>query len=279
MRKTLFVALFALAAAAAAAAPPERVVSINLCTDQLALLLAAPGQLISVSDWAARPEASNLAEEAERLPANAGSAEQVFLMRPDLVLAGSFSNAATVEMLRRLGLRVELFPPARSVAAIREAIARMGALLGREAAAADLAADLDARLATQAARAAGLPREAAAYHYPNNYSSGAGTLAAEVLDRAGFDNAAAALGVEGVGRLPLETLVMARPFLIRTEHISGTNPGRAYEPARHPALAALAAKGGGARVAERWQVCGTPFVVEAVAALLDARLGAAGGDE
>jgi iron complex transport system substrate-binding protein len=32
--------------AAPAAAAPARVVSMNLCTDQLAMLLAAPGQLV-----------------------------------------------------------------------------------------------------------------------------------------------------------------------------------------------------------------------------------------
>ncbi|MGA0716208.1 MAG: ABC transporter substrate-binding protein, partial [Gemmobacter sp.] len=40
---------FAVVGGPAAAAPPGRVVSINLCTDQLAMMLAAPGQLVSVS--------------------------------------------------------------------------------------------------------------------------------------------------------------------------------------------------------------------------------------
>jgi iron complex transport system substrate-binding protein len=258
-----------------ALAAPERVVSMNLCTDQLAVMLAAPGQLVSVSEWATQPAASNVTEAAAGLAVNGGSAEQIFLMKPDLVLAGTFTNRVSVEMLRRLGVRVETIRAARSTEEALETIRQVGALLGREDAAAALAADYEAALAAQAARAEGLPREDAAYHYPNNYTSGANTVAAEVMDRAGFDNAAADLGLVGAARIELETLVMARPFLIRTEPIAGTGVGRSYESARHPALAALGADGRSATVAERWQICGTPFVAESVRTLIDARLGAA----
>lgn len=256
--------------ASGAAAAPERVVSMNLCTDQLALMIAAPGQLVSVSAWSRKPSASNLAAAAQALPANRGSAEQVFLMAPDLVLAGSFTDHAAVAMLRRLGVRVEVFPPAASVAEIRTRIRRIGALLGQEARAAEIVAAFDDRLDALARRAAALGRDEGAYHYPNNYTAGSGTLAAEAMDRAALDNAAAALGIAGVGRLDLETLVMLRPFLIRSEHISGAERGRSFATARHPALEGLA-EAGGVTVAERWQVCGTPFLAETVEAILEAR--------
>jgi hypothetical protein len=68
------------AAGAASGEAPARVVSINLCTDQLAMLVAAPGQLVSVSRLAADPRASNLADGAAKLPLNSGAAEQVFLL-------------------------------------------------------------------------------------------------------------------------------------------------------------------------------------------------------
>lgn len=253
-----------------ARAAPARVASMNLCADQLAMLLAAPGQLVTVSDWAARPEASNMAEAARAYALNSGSAEQIFLARPDLVLAGAFSDPVTVAMLRRLGLEVALLPAAAGFADIPPLIREIGRLLGRAPQAEALVAEFEAGLAALAARARGLPREAGAYHYPNNYTSGAATLAHDAMDAAGLDNAAAALGLVGTARIELEALVMARPFLIRTRHISKGVHGRAYESAGHPALRALSAEGG-AVVEERWQVCGSPFVLEAVAALLDAR--------
>lgn len=52
-----------------------------------------------------------MVEAAKAYPPNEGLAEEIYLMQPDLVLAGSFTSRATVEMLQRLGVRVELFEP------------------------------------------------------------------------------------------------------------------------------------------------------------------------
>ena len=49
---------------------PGRVVSINLCTDQLAMMLAAPGQLVSVTYLAQDPRASVMTAEARAYPVN-----------------------------------------------------------------------------------------------------------------------------------------------------------------------------------------------------------------
>ncbi|MEM7528375.1 MAG: ABC transporter substrate-binding protein [Pseudomonadota bacterium] len=255
----------------ALAEAPARVVSMNLCTDQLAMMIGAPGQVVSVSHWSARPSASNMAEAANALPLNIGSAEQIYLMRPDLVLAGAFTNRTSVDMLRRLGIQVEIFRAAKSLEEVSETILRLGRLLGRDAAAKALDEGFRNKLAVLEERAARLPREGGAYHFPNNYTSGAKTLGHGVMDAAGLDNAAAALGLTGAARLDLEALVMLDPFLIRTQSLSGTAIGRSYEPADHPALEALTARRQGAVLAERWQVCGTPFVTHAIEALIDAR--------
>ena len=91
-----------LAAAPAFADAPARVVSINLCTDQLALMLAAPGQLVSVTAFAQDPRQSATAAEAAALPANHARAEEVYLLAPDLVLASDFTAPATLAMLLSL---------------------------------------------------------------------------------------------------------------------------------------------------------------------------------
>ena len=176
---------------------------------------------------------------------NTGTAEQVFLLEPDLVLADAYDNPATIDMLRRLGIRVELFRSIETLEGVSAALLRMGRLLGREARAQEVVAAYEAELARLADEARGLPRARAAFFYANSYTSGAGTLADAILDRAGFDNAVRERGLAGSARLPLEVLVMERPFLVRTTHISGRSPALAYAPLDHPALDALAA--GGAR--------------------------------
>ena len=44
-----------------------------------------------------------MVDEAQAYPPNYGQAEQVFLMRPDLVLAGTFTAQGTVDAAARPG--------------------------------------------------------------------------------------------------------------------------------------------------------------------------------
>jgi iron complex transport system substrate-binding protein len=252
----------------AAPEAPRRVVSINLCTDQLAILLAAPGQLISVSDLAQDPRSSTMVEAAMAYPANQGQAEEVYLMKPDLVLAGAYTARATVSMLERLGIRVVTFPPASSIAEVRQGMIEMGRALGREAAAQAMLEAFDARLARLPP--APSQRPTAATFAANGYASGSRSLAGEIIERAGYHHLAEDLGMPMGGFLPLEALIMADPDLV----IAGDPyPGasRAEEVLHHPALAALT--GGQTVLEENDWVCGLPALLDATERLAATRKG------
>src|SRR5579862_4671641 len=90
--------------ALAVAAQPQRVASINLCSDQYLLALARPDQAISVTWLAGDKNRSGEAPAAAGIPVNHGSAEEVARIAPDLVLADSYSDPNTVAMIRRLGI-------------------------------------------------------------------------------------------------------------------------------------------------------------------------------
>jgi iron complex transport system substrate-binding protein len=262
MRIARLLLLLALAAAPAARPePPARVVSINLCTDQLAMLLAQPGQLVAVGTVASDPVASAFWREAAGYPAVPPAAEAVQRFAPDLVLAGAYDPPATLDLLRRLGVRVETFGIDASFADIRASVTRMGALLGAEERAAALLAEMDAELARPVPPG---PRPRAALYYSNGFTSGTGTLEHEVLAAAGYANVAAELGLQGLGHLPLERLVLAAPDLLVTgqDYPSASLAGQIL---RHPALRALGAER--AQVPDSLWVCGTPLVARAVSAL------------
>jgi len=261
---------FALAGATARAdTAPARVVSINLCTDQLAMMLAAPEQLVSISDLAADPHSSAMAQEARGYRINHGGAEEVYLLDPDLVLAGAYSDPATVAMLRRVGLRVVQFDTARSLADTRDHIARMAEVLDREEAGAALISRFDARL--DALRSADTRHSAALYH-PNGYSLGAGTLSDGILRAAGLMNVARSLGLRGGGTVALERLVMAAPdLLIRAAPLPGASRSEAVMS--HPALTALITETANMRITSPDWICGTPHVLDAVETLVTAREG------
>lgn len=260
-------ALLCLAGPLAADAPaPQRVVSMNLCTDQLAMLLGQPGQIAAISRIARDPVSSAYWREAEAFEIHSGSAEAIHAAAPDLVLAGTFDRSETLDLLRRLGHRIEVFPPAESFDEMRAQIRRMGALLGTEPAAEAMIAEIDAGLAADAPTG---PAPRAALYYANGYTSGAGTLADEVLRAAGITNIAADLGRRGLTRLDLELLLLSEPDLLVTGQDYGS-PALAQGILRHPALRA-----GGARlvrVEDSLWTCGTPRVLDAVRQLRAERL-------
>lgn len=248
---------------------PARVVSMNLCTDQMAMLLAEPGQLVSVSHLALDPLASTMVEAAAGYEINRGGAEQIFLMQPDLVLAGTFTSVASVTLLRSLGVEVVQFPPVQSLVDVAAQMREMGAVLGQAERGAAMASEFEAAVA--AFRHEGRAATAAIY-YPNGYTTGAGTLSDDILRLTGFANIGAEAGITGGGILPLERLVMAAPEMIVT---SSPYPGasRSEEILMHPALAALRAKAGTARVTDADWICGLPSLLRAVEGMAAARAG------
>ena len=262
-------AALVLTGAAAMAAPPARVVSINLCTDQLALGLAAPGQLVSVSRLAHDADSSIMVDAARALPVNGSGAEEVFLLAPDLVLAGTFTAHDTVQMLRDLGIRVEVFAPAQSLTDIPILLDRMGAVLGRQSQAAAQIAAFDRDLATLQDAPTRRPR--AALYYVNSYTLGDHSLAGDILNAAGFDNIATEAGLTTGGTLPLEQLILLQPDVI----VQGRDyPGqaRAEDNLTHPALRALTNTRIVGTLTDRDWICGTPHVLNAVRAMRDLRL-------
>src|SRR3954464_3322174 len=90
LRRLAGVGIFVLASltgeTAAAAAPPQRIVSMNLCTDQMALLLAGPQRIVSISFLGADAAESPLAGMARGIAVNHGLAEEVIAVKPDIVL-------------------------------------------------------------------------------------------------------------------------------------------------------------------------------------------------
>lgn len=261
-------------ATAAAAEPPRRVVSLNLCTDQLAMMLAAPGQLVSVTHLAADPMMSVMADQAASLVLNHARAEEIHALNPDLVLAVSWTPRHTISLLRRLGLEVVEMPLAMRLEEIPANIAQIGQWLGREAQAEALIADFHAGLAALALPDG--PRPRAVLHNANNYTSGNGTMAGQILALAGLANIAEEAGITGGGTLPMEQIVILAPDLvIQAQRYPGAS--RAEGVMDHPAITALRNRGGGTLSDAEW-VCGTPHVLRAVARLAALRDMPQGGE-
>ena len=248
----------------------DRVMSLNLCTDQLAMALAAPGQLSSISFLSRDPSLSAMHEEAETYRVNHGRAEEVFLENPDLVVTGTYSLHNTTGLLKRLGFRVEEFSFIQTVETIPDDIRRMGALLGQAARAEAMAKDFEAELSRIESRQCGKQPTAIAFEQ-GGVAAGSGTLADSALAAAGFRNLAAEAGIAGMAPMPIELIVPQKPDVIITRAGEEDQPSLGAKVPYHPALRALEGTRIGPFVPRGTWSCGGPFTMEAVRALASLR--------
>ncbi len=129
------------------AAELPRIASINLCTDQLLVTLADPAQILGLSPYSRDPARSWDAAKAAQFPKLSGEAEDVLVLKPDVVVAGRFTKRATRELLKEKGLRVVEFDAARSLDDVKKQIRQMGDLVQHPDRAAAEIERLDAAIA------------------------------------------------------------------------------------------------------------------------------------
>lgn len=212
-----------------AAAPPTRVASLNLCTDELALLLAAPGQLASVTWLAAEPRETALAPRARGLLLNNGRLEDIAALRPDLVLTSGPATRYAAELAQRMGTRVLDVPSPATTADVRANVRAVAAALGRPGAATPVLAAFDHDLGPPiAARTRALLIQGGGYAPPPN------GLAAAFLGHAGL----AQMPTQG-GHVDFERLLINPPQVVVTANYRATQISRAQSWFAHPALGHL----------------------------------------
>lgn len=252
--------------AAAADGRPMRIVSLNLCTDQILMMLVDPGRIAAVSYLSRNPDASVMAAEAAGLPVTHGLAEEILTLKPDLVIAGTFTTRPTVQLLQRLGYRVLVVPPAYGIDDIRRNVRRIAGAVHEPRRGDALIADFDRQLAALAAPAPERGLVAATY-YASNYTSGSATLADDLIRAAGFRNLAAEMGKRGTARLALEHLIWRAPDLVVLGRTRAAYRTVTAENLKHPALNAMLRRVPAVVVPDKLWICGTPHSLDVVARL------------
>jgi len=226
------------------------IVSLNLCTDQL-LVLLAPERVAALEPLARDPALSFVAPRAASLPVVRADAEAVLQLQPELVLAGQYGAQATLALLRARGARVVLVDEPVDFAGVAKQVGWMAALLGERARGAALVAEMWGRLA------AVRPRGGTAVLWEaGGWSAGPGGISDAVLRAAGLRN------VGTGGRMGLEALLARRPDMLVTE-TAPSFPSLSTDLARHPALARMRRM----EIAPMLLACAGPFSARAAQAL------------
>ena len=267
------VAFAALAVASLWMAPAQAaglasIASMNVCTDQLLVSLADPGQILGLSRFSRDAWQSFVADDARRYPALSGGAEDILVLKPDIVVASLFDKRSTRELLKQNGLRlVELAVP-RNLDEVKAQIRQMGEITGHRDRAAAAIARLDAALAR--ARQAGAEK-----HYSvlplsrRGFVAGSDSLVSSLLTETGLFNAAGDLGVGSGGFASLESIVSLRPdFLVVSEAGDrAEDEGRAF--LLHPALERFYPSQRRIVIPERLTVCGGVMLADALDLLVE----------
>lgn len=149
--------LLLLGSLSAHAAPPKRVVSLAPSLTEMVYALGAGPALVGVTTVCDYPEAARRLPKVGGMEDGGVDLEKVLSLKPDLVVAIGLYQSATVEALRRLGVRVEVVP-SQSVKDVFTAANRLGTLLGRQAEARRLTADMGRRIDRIRKATAALPK-------------------------------------------------------------------------------------------------------------------------
>ena len=256
-------AAVALIAAPVCAAEQPRIASMNVCTDQLLLTLADPGQILGLSRYARDSFQSWAAEEARRYRILSGGAEEILVIKPDVVVASLFDKRATRELLKAKGRPLVEFDVPRSLDEVKEQIRQMGEIAQHPERANAEIARLDAAIA-RARQAIAQKTVRVLPLSRRGWVSGSESLLSSLLTEAGLFNAAGELGVAFGGFAPLEAIVSAKPdFLVVSDAGDrAEDDGSAF--LLHPALQRFYPPSRRIVIPDRLTVCGGVMLADAL---------------
>ncbi|HEY4274006.1 MAG TPA: ABC transporter substrate-binding protein [Rhizomicrobium sp.] len=245
---------------AMAAPPPQRIMSLKICTDELLMDLVPASRIASVTFLSREAAALKIWPQAAHIPVNHNSAEEVLATRRDMILTDSFTGPQMRAILVQSGARVVEVPPAENFAQIRAVTRMVGEAVGAPERADALIAQMDESLRRLAATRPTRPIKVMGWG-GGGFVPGRATMFNAVLEAAGGTNIAAEETYTDV-----EGLIAARPDVLAYGDDYIDTPSLRADQNAHPVLLKLF---GSRRVIYPAALfnCGVPQSAEAAAQL------------
>lgn len=240
---------------------PTRIVSLDYCSDQFVLKLADRSQILALSKDATK-EFSYMSKEAAGIPNVRSQAEDVMVLRPDIIARSYGGGPDAKGFFERAGLPIAQLAFADDYNGIIANIRDMAKAFGHPERGEALVAEFEARLAAIKTTKVS---PSALYITPAGVTGGEGTMIDLMMDSAGLSNFQEQ---DGWNPIPLERLARERPdMVIAATFSTKTSQVDGWSPSRHP-VARAQTKGqtilplNGALTS-----CGGWFVIEAIEAM------------
>ncbi|GFE74737.1 ABC transporter substrate-binding protein [Novosphingobium sp. TCA1] len=241
-------------------AAPRRIVSLNLCADQLLVALADRSQIAGLTRYASDPNMSDVAGAAASLPVFGGAAEEVLAADPDLVIGMPARRNPAIAVLKKQQYRSLDLKSAHDYEGILKSIRDVARAVGHPERGEALIARMNAQLARLPKGSSG---KVAAYYQRRGYLTGTGTLIDDLMTRVGLVNLAGKLGKPSLSQMSLEEMAAAQPDFIVIDSATQKVTDQGTEMLHHPILRGIP------RIAipQAWTVCGGPAYVKAARAM------------
>jgi iron complex transport system substrate-binding protein len=245
-----------------------RIVSLDFCADQYVLKLADREQILALSPDGKR-EFSFMRDQAKGLPTVRPLAEDVLILKPDLVVRSYGGGPNAGALFERAGIPVLQVGWANSidgeaVGTIPSVIADLAEGLGQAERGQSVIDDFKQRLNRIRANPSG---KSTLYMTPTGVTTGGETMVDQMLQAAGLNNY---MDKPGWHSLPLERLAYERPDMVAAAFYSArTDHENVWSPSRHPIAKRELSETPRVDLEGAWLACGGWFILEAVEALVE----------
>ena len=139
---------------------PQRIVSLNVSTDEILNKLVGPERIAAFSKLADNAGISTIPKEdlqKVKLRVDAQGTEAILATRPDLVVIADWRGAELPEALRGVGINVFVYKTPTTVQDIKDTIKLLGQITGEPNKAAEMVGSMEAASALLRGRGIGLP--------------------------------------------------------------------------------------------------------------------------
>lgn len=243
---------------------PQRVMSMNACTDQLVMMLLPLNRISSVTylaqDAAVTPQ---LADKISKARVNHGLSEEMLAEKPDLVLVGPYTTAPALRLATQAGTRMIVVRAADTFDDIRRTTRQVAKAVGEPARGEALIHQMDAGLAELKRTAP--PRQIRAVMWDGGRSPSKRSLFNAILTAAGGVNPGAGeTGFDASMDLEQVLALDPQPDLLLYGASSTKKPTLASSIIQHPVLRRRYAD---RRLAVPEYQCGTPAAADQAMAL------------
>lgn len=141
---------------------PQRIVSLNVSTDEILNKLVGPERIAAFSKLADNAGISTIPKEdlqKVKLRVDAQGTEAILATRPDLVVIADWRGAELPEALRGVGINVFVYKTPTTVQDIKDTIKLLGQITGEPNKAAEMVGSMEQRLQTLRNKLGIIPRE------------------------------------------------------------------------------------------------------------------------